>query len=114
MPDPHDDVAPRPLDIRPLADRKNLVHKDDFAEVLPPVEGEDPPLDFDWGGEQTELSVAQIAGSVDELLTQAQEAELAGQIELALSCLERAAALASDDEAVRDAVASFLARHPGA
>ena len=84
------------------------------AGVLPPVEGEDPPLDFDWGGEQTELSVAQIAGSVDELLTQAQEAELAGQIELALSCLERAAALASDDEAVRDAVASFLARHPGA
>ena len=39
MPDPHDDVAPRPLDIRPLAARKNLVHKDDFAEVLPPVEG---------------------------------------------------------------------------
>ena len=39
MPDPIDDAAPRPLDIRPLAERKNLVHMEDFAEVLPPVEG---------------------------------------------------------------------------
>lgn len=29
----------RPLRIRPLAERKNLVKKDDFAKVLPPVEG---------------------------------------------------------------------------
>jgi len=37
MPDPTDD--PAPLTIRPLAERKNLVQKEDFAEVLPPVDG---------------------------------------------------------------------------
>jgi hypothetical protein len=31
--------APRPLRIRPLRERKNLVQKEDFAKVLPPVEG---------------------------------------------------------------------------
>lgn len=30
---------PRPLRIRPLAERRNLVHKEQFARVLPPVEG---------------------------------------------------------------------------
>ena len=30
---------PRPLRIRPLAERKNLVDKQDFAKVLPPVDG---------------------------------------------------------------------------
>ncbi|MCB9876060.1 MAG: hypothetical protein H6835_00530 [Planctomycetes bacterium] len=29
----------RPLHIRPLAERKNLVQKEDFAKVLPPVDG---------------------------------------------------------------------------
>jgi len=38
MPDPTD-PTPRPLTIRPLADRKNLVQKEDFAKVLPPVDG---------------------------------------------------------------------------
>lgn len=37
MPDPN--PTPRPLTIRPLAARKNLVHKEDFAKVLPPVDG---------------------------------------------------------------------------
>lgn len=31
--------APRPLRIRPLAERRNLVRKEDFARVLPPVDG---------------------------------------------------------------------------
>lgn len=31
--------GPRPLRIRPLAERKNLVRKEDFARVLPPVGG---------------------------------------------------------------------------
>jgi hypothetical protein len=39
MPDPNSSPAPRPLRIRPLAERKNLVRKEDFAKVLPPVEG---------------------------------------------------------------------------
>ncbi len=48
MPDRHDGRAetmsrpaddPAPLNIRPLAERKNLVRKEDFAEVLPPVDG---------------------------------------------------------------------------
>jgi len=30
---------PRPLKIRPLAERKNLVQKESFAKVLPPVDG---------------------------------------------------------------------------
>ena len=30
---------PRPLRMRPLAERKNLVSKENFAKVLPPVEG---------------------------------------------------------------------------
>jgi|JRYL01.1.fsa_nt_gb hypothetical protein len=30
---------PRPLHIRPLAERKNLVKKEEFAQVLPPVDG---------------------------------------------------------------------------
>ena len=29
----------RPLRVRPLAERKNLVKKEDFAKVLPPVDG---------------------------------------------------------------------------
>lgn len=37
MPDPN--PPPRPLRIRPLAERKNLVRKEDFAKVLPPVAG---------------------------------------------------------------------------
>ena len=32
-------AAPRPLRIRPLKERKNLVQKEDFAKVLPPVPG---------------------------------------------------------------------------
>jgi hypothetical protein len=45
MPDPVPDPAPRPgrsgrpLRVRPLAERKNLVQKSDFAKVLPPVPG---------------------------------------------------------------------------
>jgi hypothetical protein len=42
MPDPAKKpkaTAPRPLRIRPLAERKNLVQKEDFAKVLPPVAG---------------------------------------------------------------------------
>jgi len=42
MPDPQPRkpaVPPRPLRIRPLKDRKNLVKKEDFAKVLPPVAG---------------------------------------------------------------------------
>jgi len=39
MPDPNPPPAPRPLRIRPLAERKNLVKKEDFAKVLPPVDG---------------------------------------------------------------------------
>jgi hypothetical protein len=42
MPDPANKpkaTAPRPLRIRPLAERKNLVQKEDFAKVLPPVAG---------------------------------------------------------------------------
>ena len=31
--------TPRPLRIRPLAERKNLVKQEDFAKALPPVEG---------------------------------------------------------------------------
>lgn len=38
MPDPSPS-APRPLRLRPLAERKNLVQKHDFARVLPPVDG---------------------------------------------------------------------------
>jgi hypothetical protein len=38
-PDPADPSSGRPLRIRPLAERKNLVQKGDFAKVLPPVEG---------------------------------------------------------------------------
>jgi hypothetical protein len=38
MPDPNP-PPPRPLRIRPLAERKNLVRKEDFAKVLPPVAG---------------------------------------------------------------------------
>lgn len=33
------DPPPRPLRIRPLAERRNLVRKEDFARVLPPVDG---------------------------------------------------------------------------
>lgn len=36
---------PPPLQIRPLAERKNLVHRQDFARVLPPVAGF-----LDWFG----------------------------------------------------------------
>ncbi|HEX6813948.1 MAG TPA: hypothetical protein VF384_20160 [Planctomycetota bacterium] len=36
---PKPENTPRPLRIRPLAERKNLVDKQDFAKVLPPVEG---------------------------------------------------------------------------
>jgi hypothetical protein len=40
MPDPNSpSPKPRPLQIRPLAERRNLVQKEDFAEVLPPVDG---------------------------------------------------------------------------
>lgn len=39
MADPNPPPAPRPLRIRPLAERKNLVKKEDFARVLPPVDG---------------------------------------------------------------------------
>ena len=39
MPDPTPEADPRPLHIRPLAERRNLVQKEDFAKVLPPVEG---------------------------------------------------------------------------
>lgn len=39
-PDPHSDAtAPRPLRIRPLAERRNLVQRSDFAKVLPPQPG---------------------------------------------------------------------------
>src|SRR5262245_1790588 len=38
MPDPNS-PQPRPLRVRPLAERKNLVRKEDFAKVLPPVAG---------------------------------------------------------------------------
>lgn len=37
MTEPDDPL--RPLQIRPLAERRNLVHKEDFARVLPPVAG---------------------------------------------------------------------------
>ncbi len=37
--DPAPRPASRPLHIRPLAERKNLVQKEDFAQVLPPVDG---------------------------------------------------------------------------
>lgn len=41
MPDPKRTKSkpPRALRIRPLAERKNLVQKEDFAKVLPPVSG---------------------------------------------------------------------------
>ena len=39
MADPNPPPAPRPLRIRALAERKNLVDKADFAKVLPPVDG---------------------------------------------------------------------------
>lgn len=39
MTEPIPKPAPRPLRIRPLAERKNLVQKQDFAKVLPPVDG---------------------------------------------------------------------------
>lgn len=41
MPDkkPKPGAAARPLRIRPLAERKNLVRKEEFARVLPPVAG---------------------------------------------------------------------------
>ena len=39
MPDENSQSAPRPLHIRPLAERRNLVQKEDFAKVLPPVDG---------------------------------------------------------------------------
>ena len=39
MPDENSQSAPRPLRIRPLAERRNLVQKEDFAKVLPPVDG---------------------------------------------------------------------------
>ena len=39
MPDPDASSTPRPLNIRPLAERRNLVQKEDFAKVLPPVDG---------------------------------------------------------------------------
>lgn len=39
MADPNSSPEPRPLRIRPLAERKNLVRKEDFAKVLPPVDG---------------------------------------------------------------------------
>jgi hypothetical protein len=39
MADPNSSPLPRPLRIRPLAERKNLVRKEDFAKVLPPVDG---------------------------------------------------------------------------
>lgn len=39
MAEPNSSPAPRPLRIRPLAERKNLVKKEDFAKVLPPVDG---------------------------------------------------------------------------
>ena len=38
-PKPTPPAAPRPLRIRPLKERKNLVQKEDFAKVLPPVPG---------------------------------------------------------------------------
>ncbi|MFY9344463.1 MAG: hypothetical protein WAT39_18360 [Planctomycetota bacterium] len=39
MPDPNPARPPRALRFRPLAERKNLVDKADFAKVLPPVAG---------------------------------------------------------------------------
>jgi hypothetical protein len=39
MPDRTDEAAQPPLNIRPLAERRNLVRREDFAEVLPPVDG---------------------------------------------------------------------------
>ena len=39
MAEPNPSKPPRPLRIRPLAERKNLVAKEDFAKVLPPVDG---------------------------------------------------------------------------
>jgi hypothetical protein len=39
MPEPNPSKPPRPLRIRPLEERKNLVLKEDFAKVLPPVGG---------------------------------------------------------------------------
>ena len=39
MAEPNSSPPPRPLRIRPLAERKNLVRKEDFAKVLPPVDG---------------------------------------------------------------------------
>jgi hypothetical protein len=84
------------------------------AGVLPPVEGEDPPLDFSWDSAPPEELAAPASASIEELLAQAQSAELAGRVEEALSYLETAAALGSDDARVQDAVASFLARHPSA
>lgn len=39
MTDPNQPAAPRALRIRPLGERDNLVHKEDFARVLPPVDG---------------------------------------------------------------------------
>ncbi|MBL9078337.1 MAG: hypothetical protein JNL08_12580 [Planctomycetes bacterium] len=38
-PTPKPPEPPRALRIRPLAERKNLVRKEDFAQVLPPVDG---------------------------------------------------------------------------
>ncbi|MFN9274912.1 MAG: hypothetical protein ACK6D2_04170, partial [Planctomycetota bacterium] len=39
MPAPDPSQTPRPLRIRPLAERKNLVRKEDFAKALPPTPG---------------------------------------------------------------------------
>ncbi len=86
------------------------------AGVLPPVEGDDPPLDFDWEeAQEADPPAADVQQTTtEELLALAQEAELSGQINEALTLLEQAAAQAGDDSGVQDAVASFLARHPGA
>jgi hypothetical protein len=82
------------------------------AGILPPTEGEDPPLQFDWDGDEDEIPAVQ--GSISELLEAAKTAELAGQPSEALSFLESAAEQAPKDPAVQDAVASFLGRHPAA
>ena len=82
------------------------------AGILPPIEGEDPPLDFEWDDEANDIPAVQ--GSIAELLEAAKSAELAGQTSEALSFLEAAAEQAPEDPAVQDAVASFLGRHPAA
>jgi len=81
------------------------------AGVLPPVEGEDPPLDFEWD-EQEEAVDEAPEGSTEDLLAQAQEAEMSGQIDVALRVLEAAAAADGQNPEVQDAVASFLVRNP--